>query len=73
MTVFLEVPPSEWVASNAHTFAIRDRFPRHPLRLVDPQDRHHKTAAAEIADHFLERPAPADDERLMRVSKHGQK
>ena len=27
---FLDVPPSEWVASNAHAFAIRDRYPVTP-------------------------------------------
>lgn len=42
----------------------------HPLRLVDPDYRQHKTAASEIADHFLDRPAPADQERLMSVSKY---
>lgn len=27
MSVFLEIPESAWVASNAHAFAVRDRYP----------------------------------------------
>ena len=30
MSVFLEIPGSEWLASNAQAFAIRDRFPVSP-------------------------------------------
>ncbi len=33
----------------------------HPLRLLDPDYRAHKTDAAEIADRVLERPVPATD------------
>jgi hypothetical protein len=31
---------------------------KHPLRLVDPDYRAHKTGAAEVADRVLERPIP---------------
>jgi diadenosine tetraphosphate (Ap4A) HIT family hydrolase len=29
-SVFLDVPPSAWVASNAHAFAFRDKYPVSP-------------------------------------------
>lgn len=27
VSVFLDIPESDWVASNAHAFAVRDRYP----------------------------------------------
>lgn len=30
MSIFLEIPPSQWIASNEHAFAIRDQFPVSP-------------------------------------------
>ena len=68
-STFLDVPPASWVASNAHAFAIRDRFPvspghslvisRRPIATWFDASREEKHAVIELVDEVK---ALLDDE-----------